>query len=60
MGVGTLSPMLIRQLLTWPTTPPPLLTRLAKLPGVQKDKSLQQLLLRHPNLPSQLKGGRAV
>ena len=28
-----------------------------KLPQVQRDKSLQQALLRHPNLPSSLKRG---
>lgn len=50
-----MSPMLIRSFAQWPTTPPPILSHMMRLPQVQRDKSLQQALMRHPNLPSQLK-----
>ena len=55
VGRSAMSPMLIRNFAQWPTTPPPILAHMMRLPQVQRDKSLQQVLLRHPNLPSQLK-----
>ena len=57
VGRSAMSPMLIRNFANWPTTPPPILTHMMRLPQVQRDKSLQQALMRHPNLPSQLKRG---
>lgn len=57
VGRSAMSPMLIRNFAQWPTTPPPILSHMFRLPQVQRDKSLQQALLRHPNLPSQLKRG---
>lgn len=52
-----MSTMLIRSFAQWPTSPPPILAHMMKLPQVQRDKSLQQALMRHPNLPSALKRG---
>lgn len=52
-----MSPMLIRNFAQWPTTPPPILVHMLKLPQVARDKSLQQTILRHPNVPSQYKRG---
>jgi len=52
---SAMSPMLIRNFAQWPPTPPPILTHLMKLPQVQRDKILQQAVMRHPNLPSQYK-----
>ena len=57
VGRSAMSAMLIRNLAQWPTSPPPVLGHLLKLPQVQRDKSLQQVLQRHPNLPSALKKG---
>lgn len=57
VGRSAMSPMLIRNFAQWPTTPPPILSHMMRLPQVQRDKSLQQALMRHPNLPSQLKRG---
>ena len=57
VGRSAMSPMLIRNFAQWPTTPPPILSHMYKLPQVQRDKSLQQAIQRHPNLPSQLKKG---
>lgn len=50
-----MSPMLIRNFAQWPTTPPPVLVHMLKLPQVQRDKTLQQTILRHPNVPSSYK-----
>ena len=55
VGRSAMSPMLIRNFAQWPTTPPPILVHLLKLPQVQRDKALQQAVMRHPNLPSQHK-----
>jgi hypothetical protein len=55
VGRTAMSSMLARAFAQWPTTPPPILQAIYKLPQVQRDKSLMQVLLRHPNLPSQLK-----
>lgn len=55
IGRSAMSAMLIRNLAQWPTTPPPVLGHLLKMPQVQRDKSLSQALQRHPNLPSSLK-----
>lgn len=55
VGRSAMSTLLIRNLAQWPTTPPPVLVHLMKLPQVQRDKPLQQVILRHPNLPSQYK-----
>jgi len=57
VGRSSMSPMLIRNFAQWPTTPPPILSHMMRLPQVQRDKSLQQALMRHPNLPSSLKRG---
>ena len=57
VGRSAMSPMLIRNFAQWPTTPPPILVHMLKLPQVQRDKSLQQAILRHPNVPSQYKRG---
>lgn len=57
VGRSAMSPMLIRSFAQWPTTPPPILVHIMKLPQVQRDKALQQVVLRHPNLPSQYKRG---
>ncbi len=57
VGRSAMGPMLIRNFAQWPTTPPPILAHMMKLPQVQRDKSLQQVLLRHPNLPTQFKRG---
>jgi hypothetical protein len=55
VGRTAMSPMLIRAFAQWPTTPPPILVHMMRLPQVQRDKSLQQAILRHPNVPSQYK-----
>lgn len=55
VGRSAMSPMLIRNFAQWPTTPPPILVHMLKLPQVQRDKTLQQAILRHPNVPSQYK-----
>lgn len=57
VGRSSMSPMLIRNFAQWPTTPPPILSHMMRLPQVQRDKSLQQAIMRHPNLPSTLKRG---
>ena len=57
VGRTAMSSMLIRNFAQWPSTPPPILSHIMRLPQVQRDKSLKQALQRHPNLPSQLKGG---
>lgn len=46
------STLLIRNLLRWPATPPPLLQHLAKQPVVMRNPQLKNLLLRHPNAAS--------
>lgn len=54
-GRSAMSTMLIRNLCRWPSTPPPVLQHMARLPAVGRDRTLKQLLMKHPNLPSQIK-----
>lgn len=49
------STLLIRNLAAWPSTPPAVLTHLARQPIVRRNPSLRNAILRHPNAPSQLK-----
>jgi hypothetical protein len=55
---AALGTMLIRNLAQWPSTPPPVLQRLMRLPQVGRDRMLKQLILKHPNCPSALKRGQ--
>jgi hypothetical protein len=55
VGRTAMSPLLIRNFAQWPTTPPPILVHMLRLPQVQRDKTLQQAILRHPNVPSSYK-----
>ena len=52
---SVMSSMLIRNLARWPGTPASLLQQLFHQPAVKRDKSLEQILLRHPDLPAELK-----
>lgn len=49
------STLLLRNLARWPATPPPLLVHLVRQPQVKRNPSLRNLVLRHPNAPSELK-----
>lgn len=49
------SSLLIQNLLRWPATPPPVLLRLAAQASVKRTAALKQMVLRHPNCPTQLK-----
>ncbi len=49
------STLLLRNLARWPATPPPLLVHLMRQPQVKRNPSLRNLVLRHPNAPSELK-----
>ena len=49
------SSLLIQNLARWPATPPILLTHLFKQPALRRAPHLRQLVLQHPNCPSQLK-----
>lgn len=48
------SQLLVRNLLQWPATPPPVLAHLARQPIVLRNPDLRNHLLRHPNTPSRL------
>jgi len=47
--------MLVRNLARWPATPPPVLTHLMRQAHVKRSPALRNLILRHPNAPSELK-----
>ena len=49
------SPLLILNLVRWSACPVPLLVHLWNQPAVRQQLQLRQALLRHPNLPSELK-----
>lgn len=49
------SSLLIQNLARWPATPPNVLTHLFKQPAVRRAPHLKQVILQHPNCPSQLK-----
>ncbi|MFC1848676.1 hypothetical protein ACFL27_00585 [candidate division CSSED10-310 bacterium] len=49
------SSFLIQNLARWPSTPPPLIQHLYKIPLVQRSPHLKTMLLQHPNCPGQLK-----
>jgi hypothetical protein len=49
------STLLVQNLARWPATPPPVLVHLGKQPIVKRSPMLKNLLLRHPNVPAQLK-----
>lgn len=49
------SPLLIQNLARWSACPVPLLVHLWNQPAVRQQQLLRQALLRHPNLPSELK-----
>lgn len=49
------STLLIQNLARWPATPPPLLQHMARQTLVKRSPALKNLVLRHPNAPSQLK-----
>lgn len=49
------STLLIQNLARWPSTPPPVLQHMARQPMVLRSPALKNLILRHPNVPSQLK-----
>lgn len=54
----TIASMLLAQnLATWSATPPNVLAHLMRQAVVQRASHLRQLVLRHPNCPSQLKRG---
>ncbi len=52
------STLLLQNLARWPATPPPVLLHMARQPSVVRNPALRNLILRHPNAPSQLKTGR--
>lgn len=49
------SVLFVRNLATWPATPPPLVAHLLKQPLVKRMPQLRNLLLRHSNVPSEAK-----
>jgi hypothetical protein len=49
------SVIFVRNFATWPATPPPLLAHLLKQPLVKRMPQLRNMLLRHPNVPSEAK-----
>lgn len=51
------SQLLVRNLLQWSATPPPVLAHLARQPIVQRNPELRNHLLRHPNTPSRFDVG---
>ncbi|MFW5878230.1 MAG: hypothetical protein ACOCVR_00290 [Myxococcota bacterium] len=51
------STLLIQNLARWPATPPAVLVHLARQPVVRRTPALRDMLVRHPNAPSQLKRG---
>ena len=51
------STLLIQNLARWPSTPPSLLQNMARQPTVLRSPALKNMILRHPNAPSQLKFG---
>ncbi|MFW6369196.1 MAG: hypothetical protein ACOC0J_01285 [Myxococcota bacterium] len=51
------STLLIQNLARWPATPPAVLVHLARQSVVRRTPSLRDMLVRHPNAPSQLKRG---
>ena len=54
---SVMSTMLIRNLARWPGTPLSLFQHMFHQRAVNRDKSLEQILVRHPNLPAALKRG---
>ena len=54
---GSFPQLLIRNLATWPSSPPAILQHLFRQPVVRRSAALKRLLLKHPNCPRQLKGG---
>lgn len=49
------SSLLIQNLLRWPATPPNVIAHIFKQPALRRAPHLKQLVLQHPNCPSQLK-----
>lgn len=49
------STLLLQNLARWPSTPPPVLAHLSRQPIAQRSPMLRNLILRHPNAPSQLR-----
>jgi hypothetical protein len=49
------SALLIQNLARFSATPPPILARLVQQPLVRRQPQLRTLLLRHPNMPSEIK-----
>lgn len=49
------SALLVRNLARWPATPPPVLAHLVRQAHVKRNPALRNLILRHPNAPSELK-----
>ncbi len=54
------STLLIQNLARWPSTPPHVLQHMARQPMVLRSAALMNLILRHPNAPSQLKAGQQL
>lgn len=54
-GKRTFSVLFIQNLARWSATPAALLTHLVKLPLVRRNVGLKKMLLKHPNMPSDVK-----
>jgi hypothetical protein len=54
-GKQTYGPLFVQNLARWSATPPALLVHLIKLPFVRRNLGLKKMLLKHPNMPSEVK-----
>lgn len=54
-GKQTYGPLFVQNLARWSATPPALLVHLIKLPFVRRNVGLKKMLLKHPNMPSEVK-----
>jgi len=55
MGKTAFTVLFIQNLARWSATPPALLGHLLKQPVVRQNMGLRKMLLKHPNMPSELK-----